>query len=76
MRRQIVEKLAREYLLSDLPDFVVTIGIIHKTPIEGLLRGFWFDSSAFDKSWSQKYRSMIFMHPSRTIPKKFSMWYS
>ena len=29
-----------------------------------------------DMSWSQKYLSMIFMHPSRTIPKKFSMWYS
>jgi len=49
MRRQVVEKLAREYLLPDLPGFVVTRGILHKTPIGELLRGFWFDSSAFDK---------------------------
>ena len=29
-----------------------------------------------DLSWSQKYLSMIFMHPNRTMPRKFSTWYS
>ena len=60
MRRQVVEKLAREYLLSDLPGFVVTRGIIHKMPIGGLLRGFWFDSSAFGKYVSYLY---VFVQP-------------
>ena len=60
MRRQIVEKLAKEYLLSDLPGFVVTRGILHKSPIEGLLRGFWFDSSALDKYTAYVY---VFVQP-------------
>lgn len=60
MRRQVVEKLAKEYLLSDLPGFVFTRGIIHRTPIGGLLRGFWFDSSAFDKYTAYVY---VFVQP-------------
>ena len=60
MRRQVVEKLAREHLLSDLRGFVVTRGIIHKTPIGGLLRGFWLDSSAFDKYSAYVY---VFVQP-------------
>lgn len=60
MRRQVVEKLAREHLLSDLPGFAVTRGIIHKTPVGGLLRGFWFDSSAFDKYLAYLY---VFVQP-------------
>ena len=60
MKRQTVGKIAREHLLSELPGFSVTRGIIHKTPVGGLLRGFWFDSSAYDKHTAYVY---VFVQP-------------
>lgn len=49
MKRRRVEQLAKKYILPRLTGFEVTRGIIHATPIGDLLRGFTFDSSAFDR---------------------------
>ena len=73
MKRQVVEKLGRENLLSDLPGFVITRGIIHKTPIAGLLRGFWFDSSAFDKHAAYVY---VFVQPLYVPSEGLSLTFS
>jgi hypothetical protein len=60
MRRHVVENLARNHLLAQLPGFIVTRGIIHKSLSDGLLRGFWLDSSAFDPNAAYVY---VFVQP-------------
>jgi hypothetical protein len=60
MRSNVVESLARDHLLTRLPGFVVSRGIIHKSASDGLLRGFWLDSSAFDGNAAYVY---VFVQP-------------
>ena len=48
MRQKTVERLAKNHLLTHLPGYEVARGIIHATPITDVLRGFAFESSAFD----------------------------
>jgi hypothetical protein len=66
--RELASQLGGAYDLLTLWDIM---RLIKPEMVIQKARSLWINSS-----WSQKYLSMIFMHPSRTMPKKFSMWYS
>ena len=48
----------------------------HLGYLESLLAAEWEERERNTVELVSKYLSMIFTHPSRTIPKKFSIWYS
>lgn len=48
MKRREFEALFRKYLLADLPDFAYRGSLLFVRPVVHLLRGFYFESSAFD----------------------------
>ncbi|MHB0935895.1 MAG: hypothetical protein ACYDCO_20325 [Armatimonadota bacterium] len=60
MKQTEFQSLIRKYLLPELPEHANTGSLIWKEPIEHLLRGYHFDSSAWDQS---TFRITVFVQP-------------
>lgn len=54
------EKLFRRHLLPELPGFGCKGSLLFATPIQGLLRGFSFDTSAYDR---RRFDIEVFVQP-------------
>ena len=60
MRGRELEKLYRRYLLADLPGFGYKGPLLFAQPVVHLLRGFYFESSAFD---ADAFYLWVFVQP-------------
>lgn len=60
MRQREFENLARVYLMDALPGFQVWKGLILKTPVRHLLRGFCYEPSSFSR---ERFYVDVFVQP-------------
>ncbi len=60
MKAKIVNHISRKYLLPNLPDFSVKGHLLYHQDIQYLLRGFCFESSAFNR---ESFTINVFVQP-------------
>jgi hypothetical protein len=60
MKSQLVRRLSKMYFLPNLPGYIAKGHLLYQQDLEHILRGFWFESSAFDRD---SFTVEVFVQP-------------
>lgn len=63
MKGAQIQRLAKKYVLPAIPEFRLEKRLLYLPPIDGLLRGFYFDSSGFDGAifYAEMFAQALYM---------------